>query len=103
MYIMPQFHRTITAVLSGETTIFIYEKDNKKCKTEPQESTGECDIGSIEILSALGWQPLDKRRKYNKALFINKTRHNELPDSTTSMFNVSNKASKAYAQWRNCG
>lgn len=48
------------------------------------------DIRPAEILNEVGWQPLDERRKYNKAMFIHKIRRNELPDSTIIMFNAVN-------------
>ena len=43
---------------------------------------------SHDVLKELHWQPLKERLKHKKLLFMRKIRNNELPISTTNMFDI---------------
>ena len=45
---------------------------------------------SREILSDLGWQPLEKRMKFKKAAFMYNIKHNNLSKPMKDMFEISN-------------
>ena len=48
------------------------------------------EINSSDVLKELRWKPLEDRRKQNKAIFMHLVRNNNLPESMTSMFKLSN-------------
>ena len=48
------------------------------------------DVRSCFILNELGWQPLNVRRKHNKALLMHKVGNKELLKCKTNMFNIRN-------------
>ena len=48
------------------------------------------EIRSREILSDLGWQPLEKRMKFKKAAFMYNIKHNNLSKPMKDMFEISN-------------
>ena len=48
------------------------------------------EIRSREILSDLGWQPLEKRMKFKKAAFMYNIKHNNLSKPMKDIFEISN-------------
>ena len=70
----------------GDCDTYLEQRLRKLRNRAARIITGKYDIRSSEILNELGWQPLDKRRKHSKTIFIHKIRHNELPEKFQEKF-----------------